>query len=74
MQSLSHILGKLVFEGKEGFVEIIHRGAPNDRKRVGLREIARVTERYFFLESGSKIPLHRILKVVREDEVVWERR
>ena len=74
MESLSHILGKLVFEKKDGFVEIVHRGAPNDRRRVSLREIVRVTDRYFFLESGSKIPLHRIVRIISDDETLWEKK
>lgn len=71
MQSLPHVLGKLVFKRKDGFIEIVHRGATNDRKKISLREVIRVTDRYFFLKKGSKIPLHRIVRIISNDKILW---
>ncbi|MCD6414942.1 MAG: DUF504 domain-containing protein [Candidatus Diapherotrites archaeon] len=70
---LSHIIGKLVFKKEEGFVELTYRGAPGNIKKIALARITRVAHGYFYLDSGSAIPLHRIVRVSSEGKVLWEK-
>jgi uncharacterized protein (UPF0248 family) len=81
---LKNILNRLRWDSREDaekyLITYVHRGAPDDRKRVRASEILKLGNSYFTLQSESgedvTIPFHRILEV-RETEsgtVVWKSR
>ena len=58
-------------------VHYVHRGAPGDEKVAAGEEILRLETSFFILrgEHGeTSIPYHRVLRIERAGEVVWERR
>jgi uncharacterized protein (UPF0248 family) len=59
-------------------VEVVYidRGAPGDRSRIGGREIAAIEGAHMVVETdrGPKyIPFHRVLRILYQGEVAWER-
>jgi uncharacterized protein (UPF0248 family) len=50
----------------------VHRGAPNDTMIISGRDILDIT-RSFMVLTNAHIPFHRVLRIVYEDEVVYER-
>ncbi|HEC81562.1 MAG TPA: DUF504 domain-containing protein [Thermoplasmatales archaeon] len=76
MPSVRDILNKLKWRGDKDFnrVEVWyrHRGAPNDTKLIMGEEIVSVGKS--FLETKTAmIPYHRVLKIVYEGEVLFDR-
>ena len=61
-------------EALEG-VEIwyLHRGAPENTRKIGGEGVVELGKNYLELENAS-IPYHRILKIVYHGEVVYEKR
>lgn len=51
----------------------IHRGAPGDTMSIRGEEIIEL-ERSFFLTADSKIPYHRIKRIEKGGEVLYEDR
>jgi len=51
---------------------ILHRGAPKDRLVIQGSEIVSI-ERSFLQTSTASIPFHRIVKILYEDTVVFQR-
>ena len=51
----------------------VHRGALNDTRIIGGREILELGRSFFRTESAS-IPYHRIFKIEYDGEVVFNRR
>lgn len=57
-------------------VVFIDRGAPGDRSEVSGREITAIEGAHMIVETdrGEKyIPFHRVLRILYQGEVVWER-
>ena len=54
-------------------ITIRHRGAPGDRVRLTLEQIAGVGSRALRLEDGTVIPFHRVLAIERDGETLWAR-
>lgn len=56
-------------------VTIIHRGAPRDRKTIDGVDIGDIGSKFFEVkqhENSVRIPYHRILKIERDGETLWE--
>ena len=51
----------------------VHRGAPDDTKILDGSEIIHVGRSFLETKSAS-IPFHRILKIVYDDEVLFDRK
>jgi len=76
------VLNKIRWEEGEaalGELEIwyLHRGAPDDTMVVEGRDIVGIERSYLVLrgEAGeTRIPFHRVLRIVRGADVVWVRR
>ncbi len=51
----------------------IHRGAPDDMKCIWGDEIVSVDRAYFCLKKAT-IPYHRVLTVIYEEEVLFDRK
>jgi len=51
----------------------IHRGAPNDTKKILGIEIVNL-EKSFMQTKTSMIPYHRIIKIVYKDETIFKRK
>jgi len=51
----------------------VHRGAPNDTKIISGGDIIAL-ERSFMHTVNAMIPYHRILKIVYEGKIIFERR
>ena len=51
----------------------LHRGAPNDTMIILGSDIIEL-QRSFMKLSEAMIPYHRILKIVYEDKVIWEKK
>ncbi|MEM2839854.1 MAG: RNA repair domain-containing protein [Thermoplasmata archaeon] len=54
-------------------VVILHRGAPNDRRTILGRDIARIGQT-FFETSETSIPYHRVLEIRCDGKVLFEKR
>lgn len=58
-------------------VEYINRGAPGDRSAVQGDQIRALDAWYIEVDAGVRvacIPYHRILRILYDDDVVWERK
>lgn len=50
----------------------VHRGAPGDTMTINGEELLAIGRS--FIEAGTvSIPYHRIFKIARDGDVVWER-
>ncbi|MCK4398017.1 MAG: DUF504 domain-containing protein [Methanophagales archaeon] len=72
------ILNKVKWDGRMDFDQLevvyLHRGAPNDLKRISGREIVSIGTSFLSLKAeGAEIPYHRIVKILYEGEVLFER-
>jgi uncharacterized protein (UPF0248 family) len=57
-------------------VEYVNRGAPGDRSAVQGDRILALDAQYLEVDAGTHvacIPYHRILRILYDDEVAWER-
>ncbi|HID24896.1 MAG TPA: DUF504 domain-containing protein [Thermoplasmata archaeon] len=76
MHSVRDILNELRWRGDKDFNRVAvwyrHRGAPNDTKILVGKEIVSVGKS--FLETKTAvIPYHRVLKIVYEGKVLFNR-
>ena len=58
-------------------VTILHRGAPNDKRVIGgkdILELGRGFMRVVSPEGEVEIPYHRILRIEAGGRVLWEKR
>ena len=76
-----NVLNKLKWTGRLKYSElvILHRGAPGNKKLILGRDITEIKKSHFmYREEGRKeetyIPMHRVLRVLLEDKVIWERK
>ena len=72
------ILNKVKWDERMDFDQLevvyLHRGAPNDLKRISGREIVSIGTSFLSLKAeGAEIPYHRIVKILYEGEVLFER-
>ncbi len=51
----------------------IHRGAPNDTKKISGKEIIEI-KRSFMKTTSAMIPFHRIFKIRYKNETIFERK
>ena len=74
---VKEILNKVKWDGRMDFDQLevvyLHRGAPDDLKRIYGREIAHIGTSFLSLK-GAEIPYHRIIKILYEGEVLFERK
>lgn len=57
-------------------IEILHRGAPKDRKVISGEKITEIKKSYFCYDNGQEvtIPFHRIRVIRKKDgKIVWEK-
>jgi uncharacterized protein (UPF0248 family) len=71
---LSDLLGKLQWQDLPFTLEIIHRGAPGDIKAITSSQVKKVGKKFFVTRQDTKIPLHRIKRVVdsKTGKTLWE--
>lgn len=55
-------------------VVIRHHGAPGDEKTILGNQITRLGTSFFEVDGETEIPYHRILRVHRGPELVYERK
>jgi len=77
---IGEILNKVKWDERMDFDELevvyLHRGAPDDLKRISGREIVHIGTSFLSLSlkgEGVEIPHHRIVKILYEGEVLFER-
>lgn len=51
-----------------------HRGAPRDERSLEGRSILAVGRSFLDLPEGVRLPMHRILRIEKDGEVLWDRR
>ena len=75
------ILNKVKWDERMDFDQLevvyLHRGAPDDLKRIYGREIVNIGKSFLSLSlkgEGAEIPHHRIIKILYEGEVLFERK
>jgi uncharacterized protein (UPF0248 family) len=62
------------FDFEEYEVVYVHRGAPNNEKRVSCRDIVDLEHSDFVLQEGTHIPYHRVLRILDKDgTVMWKK-
>ena len=70
------ILNKIKWDERMDFDQLevvyLHRGAPNDLKRISGREIVSIGTSFLSLNE-AEIPHHRIVKILYEGKVLFER-
>ncbi|UCG95881.1 MAG: DUF504 domain-containing protein [archaeon] len=61
-------INKLIWTGQIQNYEfvILHRGAPNDEKLIRGKDVVKFKNRFLVLGNGTKIPTHRIKRIVRK--------
>ena len=68
-------LNKIKWDGRMDFDQLevvyLHRGAPNDLKRIYGREIVRIGKPFLSLKE-AEIPYHRIVRILCGEEVLYE--
>ncbi len=52
----------------------LHRGAPNDTRIISGKDIVALHHSFMELETKTRIPYHRIMKIFYDGKVVWERK
>lgn len=71
------ILNKIKWDERMDFDQLevvyLHRGAPDDLKRISGREIVNIGTSFLSLK-GAEIPHHRIVKILYKGEVLFERK
>ena len=71
------ILNKVKWDERMDFDQLevvyLHRGAPDDLKRISGREIVHIGTSFLSLKE-AEIPHHRIIKILYEGEVLFERK
>ena len=74
---IGEILNKVKWDGRMDFDQLevvyLHRGAPDDLKRISGREIVHIGKSFLSLKE-AEIPHHRIVKILYEGEVLFERK
>jgi len=73
------LLNKVKWDERMDFDQLevvyLHRGAPDDLKRIYGREIVHIGKSFLSLKAeGAEIPHHRIVKILYEGEVLFERK
>jgi uncharacterized protein (UPF0248 family) len=73
------ILNKVKWDKRMDFDQLevvyLHRGVPNDLKKIYGREIAHIGKSFLSLKAeGAEIPHHRIVKILYEGKVLFERK
>ncbi len=58
---------------KKAEIWYIHRGAPNNTKIISGRNIKDISKSFFDTDNAS-IPYHRIIKIVYEKDILFERK
>ncbi len=53
---------------------VVDRGSPSGLREVSGEEVERLEKGFLVLWEGTRIPLHRVVRVEKGDEVIWERR
>jgi len=73
------ILNKIKWDRRMDFdfdqleVVYLHRGAPDDLKKIYGREIVHIGTSFLSLK-GAEIPYHRIIKISYKEKVLFERK
>ena len=57
---------------KKAEIWYIHRGAPNNTKKISGVDIVNIGKSFFDTENAS-IPYHRIIKIFYENEIIFIR-
>ena len=74
---VGEILNKVKWDERMDFDQLevvyLHRGAPDDLKRISGREIVNIGKSFLSLKE-AEIPHHRIIKILYEGEVLFERK
>jgi len=74
--SVRDILNRLKWKGDIDFNEIeiwyIDRGAPNNSSVICGKEIEKIG-RSFIYTKGKTIPFHRVIRVVYQDSIIFDR-
>ena len=50
-----------------------HRGAPGDVITIGGQDIEELNSSFFKLSSGAYIPYHRLVRIIAEKSIIWEK-
>ncbi|MCW3134811.1 MAG: RNA repair domain-containing protein [Methanophagales archaeon] len=70
------ILNRVKWDERMDFDQLevvyLHRGAPDDLKRISGREVVHIGKSFLSLNE-AEIPHHRIVKILYEGEVLFER-
>jgi uncharacterized protein (UPF0248 family) len=70
------ILNEIKWTDKFDITKIIvyylHRGAPDDIKKLDGIDIKKI-DKSFIITNNSYIPYHRILKIIYENKILFER-
>ena len=71
-EALNMLKWKKEFDFDKVEIWYIDRGAPNDSSVICGREIERIG-RSFIYTKGKTIPFHRVIRVVYQDNIIFDR-
>ena len=54
-------------------ITYIHRGAPEDLKRINGNSIERIERGFLIFNEGTQIPYHRIVKIEINNKILWKK-
>ncbi|MGB7969804.1 MAG: RNA repair domain-containing protein [Methanobacterium sp.] len=54
-------------------ITYIHRGAPENLKTINGNSIVRLDRGFLILKEGTQIPIHRIVKITNNNEILWKK-
>ena len=81
MTTIREMLNRIKWSSEGGLsgygIVIVHRGAPCDRRVIRGEDVTDIAPRALICSEGGEevvIPYHRVVALIRDGRVVWDRR
>ncbi|MEL9939909.1 MAG: RNA repair domain-containing protein [Ignisphaera sp.] len=80
MLKIKDAINKILWSEKDierYYIVIVDRAEVSGTKKIPLSRVARVDNNYIYVADAlgeeHPIPLHRVIKIIKDDEIVFER-
>ena len=54
-------------------ITYIHRGLPENLKMINGDSITKLERGFLILKEGTQIPFHRIVKIIYNNKILWQK-